>query len=48
MTDDEANRMFYAVEDITAREILLEGRVDVPAEARSLIDLMKKYEESTQ
>jgi lipid-binding SYLF domain-containing protein len=48
MTDDEANRMFYAVEDITAREILLEGRVDVPAEARSLIDLMKKYEESTK
>ena len=48
MPDDEANRMFYGIEDISAREILLEGRVEMPQEAASLIETIKKYEESSQ
>lgn len=48
MTDDEANRMFYGIEDIKAREILLEGRVEMPQEAVPLINTIKKYEESSK
>ncbi|MBN1444648.1 MAG: lipid-binding SYLF domain-containing protein [Candidatus Omnitrophica bacterium] len=44
MPDDEANRMFYGIEDIKAREILLECRVEMPQEAMSLINTLQKYE----
>lgn len=43
-TDDESNRLFYGIEDLKAREILLEGRVEMPKEAESLINTLKKYE----
>ncbi len=48
MTDDEANKLFYGIDGIKAREILLEGRVEMPQEAASLINTVKKYEESSQ
>lgn len=44
MCENEANKVFYGVDDITAREILLEGRVSMPKEAESLIKALKKYE----
>lgn len=44
MCDNEANKIFYGIEDITARQILLEGRVSMPKEAESLIKALKKYE----
>ncbi|MCM8830099.1 MAG: lipid-binding SYLF domain-containing protein [Candidatus Omnitrophica bacterium] len=47
MCENEANKIFYGIEDITAREILLEGRVPMPKEAESLIKALKKYEGSS-
>ncbi|MCM8777834.1 MAG: lipid-binding SYLF domain-containing protein [Candidatus Omnitrophica bacterium] len=47
MCENEANKIFYGIEDITAREILLEGRVEMPKEAESLIKALKKYESSS-
>lgn len=44
MCEDEANKIFYGVDNITAREILLEGKVEMPEEAKSLIKALKKYE----
>ncbi len=45
MTDKEANKTFYGIKDIKARDILLEGRVEMPEEAESLINTLKRYEE---
>jgi len=44
MCDNEANKIFYGINDITPREILLDGRVSMPEEAKSLIKALKKYE----
>lgn len=46
MSDVEANKLFYGIGDIKAREILLGGRVEMPKEAESLINTVKKYEAS--
>ncbi|HPP29844.1 MAG TPA: lipid-binding SYLF domain-containing protein [bacterium] len=47
MCENEANKIFYGVDNITAREILLEGKVEMPEEAKSLIKALKKYEGSS-
>jgi lipid-binding SYLF domain-containing protein len=44
MGENEANQIFYENSDITAREILLEGRVPMPKEAEALIKTLEKYE----
>jgi len=44
MCENEANKLFYGINDITPRQILLEGRVQIPEEAKSLIKALKKYE----
>ncbi|MCX8083118.1 MAG: lipid-binding SYLF domain-containing protein [bacterium] len=46
MCENEANKVFYGIEDITPRQILLEKRVTMPKEAESLIKALKKYESS--
>ncbi len=46
VSDADANNLFYGIDGINAREILLEGRVKMPEEAVSLIDTIKKYETS--
>jgi len=40
--DDKANRKLYG-RKITAREILLQGRVATPAAGRKLVSLLRKY-----
>jgi len=47
MTDDDANKFFYGVPNIKARDILLEGKVKMPVEARALINTLKQYETSS-
>jgi SH3 domain-containing YSC84-like protein 1 len=46
MADEEANSFFYGIKDIKARDILLEGKVEIPEESESLINTLKEYEAS--
>jgi len=43
-SDDKANQVFYAVEDIKIRDILTRNRVSMPEEAKNLVDMLKEYE----
>ncbi|MBU0533628.1 MAG: lipid-binding SYLF domain-containing protein [Candidatus Omnitrophica bacterium] len=43
LNDDTANRKFYDVKDITIQDILFDNKVNMPEEAKPLINLLNDY-----
>lgn len=44
LNDDDANQKFYGIKGLTAQDILFANAVDIPKEARNLINTLKTYE----
>lgn len=48
LNDDTANRKFYNIKDLTIRNILFDNKVNIPNEAKPLINLLDNYANSAK
>lgn len=44
LNDDKANEQFYGIKGITVQDILFGNAVEIPEQAKGLIEALKKYE----